>query len=62
MCELGASFLADDVVAIEAVDEMLVAHPGTPFAGVGHGAAERMRTMQGAKAPLALTDMFCLQR
>lgn len=62
LCELGASFLADDVVAIEPVEDLLVAHPGSPRAGVGHGPAEQMRAMPGAPGPLALTDLFCLQR
>jgi hypothetical protein len=62
LSELGASFFADDVVAIEAVEGALVAYPGSPMAGVGHGATERMRAMQSADGPLALTDVFCLQR
>jgi hypothetical protein len=62
LCELGASFLADDVVAIEPLEELLVAHPGSPLAAVGHGPDEQMRAMQGAPGPLTLTDLFFLQR
>lgn len=36
LCRLGAGFLADDVIALERREEMLLAHPGTPAAGVAH--------------------------
>jgi hypothetical protein len=34
LCERGADFLADDVVAVETREDRLMAHPGTPLAGV----------------------------
>jgi hypothetical protein len=39
LCRRGAAFLADDVVALECCDGQLLAHPGTPVAGV-----EQLRT------------------
>jgi hypothetical protein len=43
MCAAGAGFLADDVLALEVRGQDLLAHPGTPLAGVDRGEAERMR-------------------
>jgi hypothetical protein len=34
LCRRGASFLADDVLALECRDGRLLAHPGSPLAGV----------------------------
>ncbi len=34
LCRGGASFMADDVLALEHVDGELLVHPGTPLAGV----------------------------
>ncbi len=34
LCRRGASFMADDVLALEQVDGELLVHPGTPLAGV----------------------------
>lgn len=42
LCRLGASFLADDVLAVELSDERLLAYPGTPVAGVDRGDCERL--------------------
>lgn len=36
MCDRGAGFLADDVLALEPWGERLLAHPGTPAAAVVH--------------------------
>jgi hypothetical protein len=36
MCRRGAQFLADDVLALECRAGQLLAHPGTPIAGVSH--------------------------
>lgn len=44
LCRRGASFLADDVVAVEREDALLLAHPGTPVAGLDHAEAERLGT------------------
>lgn len=43
LCEAGASFLADDVLALEVMRDGLHAHPGPPLAGVEPTAARRLR-------------------
>ena len=43
LCRLGASFLADDVLAVEREGGHLLGHPGAPVAGVASGEAERLR-------------------
>ncbi len=50
LCRRGASFLADDVLALERAGEQLLGHPGTPVAGVDH--AEVQRLAHDATAPL----------
>jgi hypothetical protein len=58
LCRLGAGFLADDVIALEiassssAQDVQLLAHPGTPVAGVDRREDERLRLI-GAALPAA---------
>jgi hypothetical protein len=42
LCRRGARFLADDVLTLETRGETLVAHPGTPVAGIGHAEADRL--------------------
>ena len=42
LCRRGASFLTDDVLALERVGEELIGHPGTPVAGIDHAEAERL--------------------
>jgi hypothetical protein len=42
LCRLGAGFLADDVVALEPHEHTLLAHPGTPLAGLDRREAERL--------------------
>jgi hypothetical protein len=44
LCRRGASFLADDVLALELHDGRLLAHPGTPVAGVAHPQAGVLET------------------
>jgi hypothetical protein len=44
LCRLGASFLADDVLALETHDEGLLAHPGTQLAGLDHREARRLQS------------------
>jgi hypothetical protein len=61
LCELGADFLADDVLALEVAGEQLVAHPGPPVAAVGHGAAERLRAMRGWRGAAPLGDLLVLR-
>jgi hypothetical protein len=41
LCRLGASFLADDVLALEIDGAGLLGHPGSPVAGVDHAEVER---------------------
>lgn len=50
LCRRGAGFLADDVLALERREERLVAHPGTPVAGVARTGAQSAREndVQGA--------------
>jgi hypothetical protein len=50
LCRLGACFLADDVVALEPRDGELLAHPGTPLAGLDRGEAERLERAGRAHA------------
>ncbi len=44
------SFLADDVLALELREDGLLAHPGTPVAGVDHAEARAARTDRGQTA------------
>jgi len=46
-CRRGASFLTDDVLALEPLGHELLAHPGTPLAGIDDAQAARMRTETG---------------
>jgi hypothetical protein len=46
LCRLGASFLTDDVLAIERDGERLLAHPGAPLAGIASEEVERLRSRQ----------------
>jgi hypothetical protein len=43
LCRRGAGFLADDVLALERVDDLLLGHPGTPLAGLDHAEAQRLK-------------------
>ena len=40
----GAEFVADDALALEARDGLLIAHPGPPIAAVRHAEVERLST------------------
>jgi hypothetical protein len=42
LCRRGASFLADDVLALECAGEHLLGHPGSPVAGLDHAEDERL--------------------
>jgi hypothetical protein len=42
LCRRGASFLTDDVLALETGAEKPLAHPGTPLAGLAHAEARRL--------------------
>jgi hypothetical protein len=47
LCSRGASFLADDVLALEVRGEELLAHPGTPLASVDDAETRCMRASEG---------------
>jgi len=47
LCRQGAGFLADDVLALERMDDELVGHPGAPVAGIDRGEADRLRRLEG---------------
>jgi hypothetical protein len=42
LCRRGATFLADDVLALERAGEELLGHPGAPIAGLDHDEARRL--------------------
>jgi hypothetical protein len=42
LCENGADFLADDVLALESRDDELLAHSGTPLAGIDRHETRRL--------------------
>jgi hypothetical protein len=52
LCRRGASFLADDVVALESRGGELIAHPGTPLAGIDAASARRMCEAGGPHAAI----------
>lgn len=75
LCRRGADFMADDVLALEPRDGVLLAQPGSPVAGVDHAAPQQQREpvlasnaresivqMSGASEPLALSALFFLER
>jgi hypothetical protein len=45
LCRRGAAFLADDVLVLERSGEQLLAHPGTPIAGLAHQEARRLQQL-----------------
>jgi hypothetical protein len=51
LCRLGADFLADDVLALEIDERGLLAHPGTPVAGIDRAQMERLRAKERHSAP-----------
>lgn len=78
LCSRGASFLADDVLALEIRGGELLANPGSPIAGVARAeddhdstsaeqvvavnARERMVRIQGAIEPARLSTLFFIDR
>jgi hypothetical protein len=48
LCNRGASFLADDVLAVERTETQLLGHPGTPVAGLDHAEARRLDRAAGS--------------
>ena len=61
LCELGAGFLTDDVVALELGDGRLIAHPGSPVAVVKHS-EEHLIGVPGARNPAPLRAVVVLER
>ena len=49
LCRRGATFLTDDVLAVERVGEDLLGYPGTPVAGLDHSEAQRIERAEGAQ-------------
>ncbi|MHB8242951.1 MAG: hypothetical protein ACYDHN_13300 [Solirubrobacteraceae bacterium] len=78
LCDRGASFLADDVLALEILDGELLANPGSPIAGVARSeqegdsppseqvvavnAREHMVRAQGGTQPARLSTLFFIDR
>jgi len=56
LCRQGAEFLADDVLALERHEGALLAHPGTPAAGVAHQEATRLGARLTPEAVLAVNE------
>jgi hypothetical protein len=56
LCRLGASFLADDVLAVERDGGRLFGHPGAPVAGVATEEAERLRSRRSLDAGAVLSS------
>jgi hypothetical protein len=55
LCRNGARFLTDDVLALERVNEQLIAHPGTPVVAVDRAEMERLRVAEQTGERAALT-------
>jgi hypothetical protein len=55
-CRLGASMIADDVVSLERSGGELLAHPGSPVAGIAHAEAERLAVRSETFSPLGLDE------
>lgn len=54
LCQLGATFLADDVLAVERDGDRLLGHPGAPVAGIAGAEAERLRGRRSLDAGAVL--------
>lgn len=61
LCELGASFLADDVLALATENGRLWAHPGSPVAVV-KDPAEHLIGVPGARRAVPLRAVVALER
>jgi hypothetical protein len=62
LCEQGARFIADDVLAVELSDGGLLAHPGTPLAVRKEQGGERIAPVAGAARAVPLHDVLLLDR
>jgi hypothetical protein len=56
LSRLGATFLTDDVLAIERDGECLLAHPGAPLAGIAGEEVERLRRLRSLEAGTVLSS------
>jgi hypothetical protein len=45
LCRRGASFLTDDVLALQSAEGRLLGHPGAPLAGMAHAEARRLESI-----------------
>ncbi|HWA54314.1 MAG TPA: hypothetical protein VG816_09105 [Solirubrobacterales bacterium] len=61
LCRHGAEFLADDVIALELGEQLLV-HPGAPVAGVVEDGRETIEQVLPWPEPLPLRRVFLLER
>lgn len=61
LCEHGAEFLADDVLALELGEQLLV-HPGAPVAGVVREERETIEWVLPRAEPAPLRRLFLLER
>jgi hypothetical protein len=61
LCRHGAEFLADDVLALELGEELLV-HPGAPVAGVVRDEGEAIERVSPRVTPAPLRRVFLLER
>jgi hypothetical protein len=62
LCRLGATFMADDVLAVERDGGRLLGHPGAPLASIGRGPGESIVPMAPQATPLPLKAIFVLDR
>ncbi len=57
LCRQGAVFITDDVLALEARDGRLLAHPGAPLAGLDHAEAGRLELVgRGRREEVVATN------
>jgi hypothetical protein len=45
LCRRGASFLTDDVLALQSAEGRLLGHPGAPLAGMAHAEVRRLESI-----------------
>lgn len=75
LCRHGATLIADDVLALEILEQRLMAHPGTPLASIAHddvehaqenvvavNPRERLIGVEGVVGPAPLGALFFLER
>lgn len=68
LCDMGASFVADDVLALERNEDELIAHPGSPLLGIERQAARPRgapfppRAIAASDAGKLMVRMPCAER